>query len=484
MLPTFDSTVNCAHRNPSAILCPHCLATWHGACRTDTCSPGMEKDSLHFFCGSLSLALLLGPALPHLVAAFRQDLGLAYFLPLFNTDYLLIFWFLIVSACAVRPPRMRTADSSYTSSLQLKFCGVEIYDFSLLPVQPPSTPRDADARDSVTPHPEPGPVHQVWVPIVCPFLHIIYMYIFLVSSIYDWSLSGFLFDLALCLDNENLLSQAPVWDRGGRHRRQDQDPAPPLPRRPERHQEALLQGTGERSLTAAATYRQDRRDKKLPVPAVPSKTRKRGLEMPGDVALSAVGWSPTTITDTMRPKLDCEGNCQVCEEAVPWNGDRPRPRMPSRGFSVPTTPTRCSSTPPGPTSCWRTPSRRSPTRCQTPPSSQPWWPSVSACAVRPPRMRTADSSYTSSLQLKFCGVEIYDFSLLPVQPPSTPRDADARDSVTPHPEPGPVHQVWVPIVCPFLHIIYMYIFLVSSIYDWSLSGFLFDLALCLDTYFK
>ena len=47
----------------------------------------------------------------------------------------------------------RTADSSYTSSLQLKFCGVEIIDFSLLPFQPPPTPPDADARDSVTPHP-------------------------------------------------------------------------------------------------------------------------------------------------------------------------------------------------------------------------------------------------------------------------------------------------------------------------------------------
>ena len=38
----------------------------------------MEKDSLHFFCRSLALALLLGPALPRLVAAFRQDSGLAY----------------------------------------------------------------------------------------------------------------------------------------------------------------------------------------------------------------------------------------------------------------------------------------------------------------------------------------------------------------------------------------------------------------------
>ena len=38
----------------------------------------MEKDSLHIFYRSLALALLLGPALPHLVAAFRQDLGLAY----------------------------------------------------------------------------------------------------------------------------------------------------------------------------------------------------------------------------------------------------------------------------------------------------------------------------------------------------------------------------------------------------------------------
>ena len=47
----------------------------------------------------------------------------------------------------------RTADSSDTSSLQLKFCGVEIIDFSLLPFQPPPTPPDADARDSVTPHP-------------------------------------------------------------------------------------------------------------------------------------------------------------------------------------------------------------------------------------------------------------------------------------------------------------------------------------------
>ena len=55
----------------------------------------------------------------------------------------------------------RAADSSDTSSLQLKFCGVENYDFSLLHVQPPSTPQDADTRDSVTLHLEPGPVHQV-----------------------------------------------------------------------------------------------------------------------------------------------------------------------------------------------------------------------------------------------------------------------------------------------------------------------------------
>ena len=33
---------------------------------------------MHLFCGSLALALLLDPALPHLVAAFRQDSGLAY----------------------------------------------------------------------------------------------------------------------------------------------------------------------------------------------------------------------------------------------------------------------------------------------------------------------------------------------------------------------------------------------------------------------
>ena len=38
----------------------------------------MEKDSFNFFCGSLALAPLLGPALPHLVATFRQDSGLAY----------------------------------------------------------------------------------------------------------------------------------------------------------------------------------------------------------------------------------------------------------------------------------------------------------------------------------------------------------------------------------------------------------------------
>ena len=47
----------------------------------------------------------------------------------------------------------RTADSSDTSSIQLKFCGMKICDSSLLPVQPPPTPQDADARDSVTPHP-------------------------------------------------------------------------------------------------------------------------------------------------------------------------------------------------------------------------------------------------------------------------------------------------------------------------------------------
>ena len=40
--------------------------------------PWDGKDSFHLFCGSLALALLLGPALPHLVAAFRQDSGLAY----------------------------------------------------------------------------------------------------------------------------------------------------------------------------------------------------------------------------------------------------------------------------------------------------------------------------------------------------------------------------------------------------------------------
>ena len=38
----------------------------------------MEKDSFNFFCGSLALAPLLGPALPHLVATFRQDSGLAF----------------------------------------------------------------------------------------------------------------------------------------------------------------------------------------------------------------------------------------------------------------------------------------------------------------------------------------------------------------------------------------------------------------------
>ena len=38
----------------------------------------MEKDSLHFFRGSIALPLLLGPALPPLVAAFRLDFGLAY----------------------------------------------------------------------------------------------------------------------------------------------------------------------------------------------------------------------------------------------------------------------------------------------------------------------------------------------------------------------------------------------------------------------
>ena len=77
----------------------------------------------------------------------------------------------------------RTADSSYTSSLQLKFCGVEIIDFSLLPFQPPPTPPDADARDSVTPHPAWASSPSV-SSIVCLFLHMIDCIYSLVSTIY------------------------------------------------------------------------------------------------------------------------------------------------------------------------------------------------------------------------------------------------------------------------------------------------------------
>ena len=77
----------------------------------------------------------------------------------------------------------RTADSSYTSSLQLKFCGVEIIDFSLLPFQPPPTPPDADARDSVTPHPAWTSSPSV-SSIVCLFLHMIDCIYSLVSTIY------------------------------------------------------------------------------------------------------------------------------------------------------------------------------------------------------------------------------------------------------------------------------------------------------------
>ena len=56
----------------------------------------MMKDSLHFFCGSLALGLLLGSALFHLVAAFRQDSGLAY------------------SEYATTPPRPRNTPDSVT----------------------------------------------------------------------------------------------------------------------------------------------------------------------------------------------------------------------------------------------------------------------------------------------------------------------------------------------------------------------------------
>ena len=182
------------------------------------------------------------------------------------------------------------------------------------------------------------------------------------------------------------------------------------------------------------------RDKKLPVPAVPCKTQKRGLELPGDVALSAVGWSPTPITDKMRLKLDCEGSCQECGDVVPWNGDRPRPRMPSRGFSVPTTPTRCSSTPPGPTSCWRTPSRRSPTRCQTPPSSQPWWPSVSACAVRPPR--TAQQTQVTRHHYSSNSVEWKLLTSVSCHSSNHQHLRMRMPGIPSHrTQPGPVHQV-------------------------------------------
>ena len=181
-------------------------------------------------------------------------------------------------------------------------------------------------------------------------------------------------------------------------------------------------GAGEPSLTAAATYRQDRREKKLPVPAEPSKTQKRGFVMPGDVALSAVSWSPTPIA-TRSGKAGLRGKLpSVPRSVVPRNTDRPRSRLP-----------RGSSPPPSSTSCWRS-RPRSPTRCQRPPSSQTPGPSVaSSYGTSQPalslRMRGGPDSSTPSVVL--LGRTESCISPLPRRPPSTssltsPLDRDHR----------------------------------------------------------
>ena len=104
--------------------------------------------------------------------------------------------------------------------------------------------------------------------------------------------------------------------------------------------------------------------------------------MLGDVALRAVDWSPTTTDRQDAVKAGPRGKLPRERVVVPRSGGRPRSRLPSSGSSVPTTPARGSSATPSPTSYRRTHSRR-PTRCQEPPSSQTWAPSVCACAAAP-----------------------------------------------------------------------------------------------------
>ena len=142
----------------------------------------------------------------------------------------------------------------------------------------------------------------------------------------------------------------------------------------------------------------------------PSKTQKRGFVMPGDVALSAVSWSPTPIA-TRSGKAGLRGKLpSVPRSVVPRNTDRPRSRLP-----------RGSSPPPSSTSCWRS-RPRSPTRCQRPPSSQTPGPSVaSSYGTSQPalslRMRGGPDSSTPSVVL--LGRTESCISPLPRRPPST-----------------------------------------------------------------
>ena len=154
----------------------------------------------------------------------------------------------------------------------------------------------------------------------------------------------------------------------------------------------------------------------------PSKTQKRGFVMPGDVALSAVSWSPTPIA-TRSGKAGLRGKLpSVPRSVVPRNTDRPRSRLP-----------RGSSPPPSSTSCWRS-RPRSPTRCQRPPSSQMPGPSVASSfgasqPALPLRMRGGPDSSTPSVVL--LGRTESCISPLPRRPPSTssltsPLDRDHR----------------------------------------------------------
>ena len=161
--------------------------------------------------------------------------------------------------------------------------------------------------------------------------------------------------------------------------------------------------------------------------------------MPGDVALRAVGWSPTTTDRQDAVKAGPRGKLPRERVVVPRSGGRPRSRLPSSGSSVPTTPTRGLSAPPSPTSCRRTRSRRT-TRCQTPPSLQPWWPSVSACAVRPPR--TAQQTQVTRHHYSSNSVEWKLLTSVSCQSSHHQHLRTRTPGIPSHrTQPGPVHQV-------------------------------------------